>query len=537
VEPLTARPLPGRPSGGLKVALLLLTLLSPGCGSSHPAGGGSGASDGGPETGRIDAAIRGSGDSGAGSGSDGDSSGGGHADAGQDGGASCKPGSAIWPSCADAKACSFYVAPSGGGDSNIGSSSAPFASLERLQAALSAASSSSKVGCLMAGAGGTYDRTATLTLTSADDGESWQFDPAGNVDTAVLDGGHDTDLIVISDGSNITINGLVIQNFNGYGVNGSGSGDKIENCDLGFNTVTSWQSAAITFGGTSPDTILRNNYVHDVGSQGIALFDGYSTPGDINGSVIENNVVLRAVQRMYDGGGIYVSMHGGCFVSQACAVTVRNNFVRDQGSASISGPYGDSVNGIYLDDNASNVTVTGNVIGPPNEGSINASNDNNCTGFEVHNGSHNTISGNIVDLGSSGMVSTANWSLDSASIAGMSNNMFTNNIAIYGFTGDQETSSSGIAGYSYFNPAPASWTAIDDNMYFNYAGGNVRTDGDNASDSNPTIEDPEVSGWTYQLAAGSAAFGAPVKFPPIVGGWGPPGFAVPESGTPPSSPH
>jgi hypothetical protein len=270
---------------------------------------------------------------------DGGSIDGGSMDGGQpEGGAVCEPGASIWPACADGKACAFYVAPTGGDDSGSGTSSGPFATLERLQAALAAAPSSSKVGCLRAGSGGTYDRTATLTLTSADDGETWQFDPAGGVDTAVLDGGSSVDLIAVNGASNVTINGLALQHFNAYGINGSGSGDTIENCDVGFNVVTSWHSAGIVFGGTSLNTAFRHNYVHDLGSQGIALFDGYSTPGDINGSAIEGNVVLRAVQRMYDGGGIYVSMHGGCFVNQACAVTVTNNFVRDQGSSAIKRP-------------------------------------------------------------------------------------------------------------------------------------------------------------------------------------------------------
>jgi hypothetical protein len=178
-----------------------------------------------------------------------------------------------------------------------------------------------------------------------------------------------------------------------------------------------------------------------------------------------------------------------------------------------------------------------NIVGPLTPGILDGSNDNNCTGFEIHNGSHNTITGNIVDLGSSGKVETANWGLDSASIAGMMGNTFTNNIAISGFTGAQQTSSSGITGYSYFNPSPASWTTIDDNMYFDYAGGQVRTDGNNASDAKPVIEDPQISGWTYRIAAGSPALASPVSFPPIAGGWGPPGFAIPEGGAPPSSPR
>jgi hypothetical protein len=47
-------------------------------------------------------------------------------------------------------------------------------------------------------------------------------------------------------------------------------------------------------------------------------------------------------------------------------------------------------------------------------------------------------------------------------------------------------------------------------MYFDYAGGQVRTDGNNAGDG---------------------------RLPPIARSWGPPGFAIPEGGAPPSSPR
>jgi len=439
------------------------------------------------------------------------------------------------------RAAPYYVAPDGN-DKNTGSLGSPFLTLAKAQSAMRA--SGTKTTCIRAGA---YQLDGPLNLTSFDNGETWQYYPPDGVDSAVLEGGNKLLRVIdIEGGSNITINGLKLEHFVDYGIFGAGSansgagpvasGITVENCDVGFNTTTNWSSAGIGFLAATPRTAIKNNYVHDVGSMGIS-FNTYFSPADsIGGSVIANNVVLRAVQRMYDGGGIYVSMHGG-YQAGPGGVVVANNFVRDQGSIGLAGPYGASVIGIYLDDNANNVTVTGNIVGPPAEGSITGKNDNDVTAILVHDGRDNHISGNIVDLGDSGMVSTVVWGYDPASIAGMAGNTFTGNIVISSFTGVQRTSSSGITGYSYVeNAQPASDFTIHGNLYFNYAGGQVRTDGPITSDGSPTVENPQVSGWTYTIAGGSPVFGAPVNFPPIAGNWGPPGYVIPRTGTAPSCP-
>src|SRR6185437_13388480 len=77
----------------------------------------------------------------------------------------------------DRIACGFWVAPSGGNDSNPGTSARPFATLGRIQTAVRAAPAISKVACLKAG---TFASTA-LTMTSADIGETWETDPASPV--------------------------------------------------------------------------------------------------------------------------------------------------------------------------------------------------------------------------------------------------------------------------------------------------------------------------------------------------------------------
>src|SRR5262249_12454405 len=132
---------------------------------------------------------------------------------------------------------------------------------------------------------------------------------------------------------------------------------------------------------------------------------------------------------------------------------------------------------------------------------------------------------------------TVQWGHDHASIAGMGGNSFTGNIIISDFAGKQNTIGF-MNGYSYIQSpgTPPSWYSIRNNVYHNRGGGQVRTDGPVAGDSSPIFANPRISGATYAIAAGSRVFASPINFPPITGGWGPPGFVIPPpSGTPSSA--
>ena len=431
--------------------------------------------------------------------------------------------------------CGYFVSVTGSDRADGASPAAPFATLERAQSAVRR--DRSKVVCLRAG---TYLRTAPLKLTAADDDETWQYYGPDGVNSAVLDGAGKLagGIISIDGASRVTVNGLKLQRFADYGIvaagggrNPVGFGNTVENCDIGFNTTTTWNSGGIYFWGSLPSSTIRNNYVHDLGSMGIGL-NSYDPGQSHNGSVISGNVVLRAVQRMNDGGAIYVSHHGG---DQTSHVSVTNNFIRDYGAAGVQ-----QVHGIYLDDNANDVSVIGNVLGPPTAGGVVAGHNRATSAFFVHNGHDNRIAGNIVDLGDSGQVSIVIWGHDKASIAGMAGNSFIGNIVLSHFSGRLKTvPGGGNEGYAYYqNDVPASAFTIRNNLYFNYAsGGKVFSHGLIVGDGNPVDKDPQISGWAYAIASGSPVFRSPVDFRPIVGGWGPPGFTIPPTGAPPSSPH
>lgn len=425
----------------------------------------------------------------------------------------------------------FYVASTGSDANNGTSISSPFLTLARAQTAMQVS------GILTTYVrAGTYNMGSTLTLTAQDSGERWSYYLPDGLNSAVLDGAGSIDLILISGGSNITISGLKLQNFKAFGVHSQGgssfnvaatSGNTIMNCDIGFNTTSSGNSGAVFTEGASPNTVLKNNYIHDLGGHGLALISWFSANDSIDGSQITGNVILNTGQRMNQSGGIITDMRMGSI----SAVTITNNFVRDYSGSGISGN-----GGITLDENSSTVTVSGNIVGPPGPVGTGAP---GATAIGVVNGHDNHITGNIVDVGGTGLTFAGFWDhLSSLTYdAGMAGNTFISNVIIFGFSGAQNTNGGSNNGFTYWQNMPAADFNIQNNVYYNYAGGQVFSNGVVVSDSKPLNEDALLSGWNYQITAGSPVFASPVNFQPIVGGWGPPGFAIPQSGTAPSSPH
>jgi len=419
----------------------------------------------------------------------------------------------------------FYVSPNGN-DSNPGTLAAPFATLGRAQQAMEG--SSIKTTYVE---GGTYHLTSGLVLTAADNGEIWQYYSPDGVDSAILDGGGTVSggVISVQGGSNITIDGLTVQNFADYGIvvtggpnaevggpSAAASGNTVENCMVtNPNGVAEWNTGGIEFFDSTPNSTISHNYVYDMPYNGIGITTWFSADDPIGGSVIEGNVVINTVHAT-DGGAIYVGMHGG-YQAPTNGVQILDNYVSDYGGPGVGG-----VAAIYLDDNANNVLVSGNVIGPAAPGSGNSSRAD-YEAFEIHNGHDNHLTGNIVDLGSTGGEQVALYFQDSGSIAGMAGNTLTNNVIVANYSGNESTQS----GHAYSENGTASDYTIQNNIYFNYGGGHAPTTGTVKSDTNPIIENPEISGSTYSIAAGSPVFGARVNFTPIVGGWGPPGFVIP----------
>jgi hypothetical protein len=448
------------------------------------------------------------------------------------------PAPAPAPASAPAPApVGFYVSPNGS-DSNAGTLASPFATLAHAQQAMEG--SSIKTTYVEAG---TYHLTSTLTLTSADNGETWQNYPGDGYDKAIIDlsgltfndpgtpSGSTTTGILIQGGNNITINGLTISGggFLGSGITvhggseyfgteyantGAAHGDTITNCivyNLGqaANDVAPYvYYAGIVAAGDVQNTTITNDVVHDVGGVGIEI-DVYNPNNGANNCLVANNVLykLNTYPGAGDSGGIYFRDTTGTSTGWA----IENNFIRDYG------PTQSASHAIYLDDYASNVTVSGNVIAANSGGGGNP--------IQIHLGSDNHITGNIIDLNYAEPIA---WYQTTGS-----GNTFTGNIIISGYTGG------GTTGYLQVTPPVGTNFTVSDNLYYNYGGGTVRYDSNgavpNGQDSSPiTGIDPQVSGWTYDIAPGSPVYSAPLNFTALTRGWGPPGYTIPQTGTPPS---
>lgn len=414
---------------------------------------------------------------------------------------------------------SFFVSPTGSDSNNGTSRSTPFLTMGKAQSAMiNQPANGIKATTMMAG---TYHVSSTLTITTSDNGTTWQYDSQSGVNTAVIDGGGNTAPVTLSGPINgWTWNGIKVQNVGNTGItrvdtSAVQTANNITIMNSEFANTTGLSSGAASQGAVcmfdTTNTTIKNNYFHNMISCAFTIIAYYSGQ-KINGAVVSGNVCLNTCTGSTDNGAIYFDCNGSG--ASAGGATVTNNFVRDYGASNQT-----DCHAIYFDDNASGITASGNVLGPPTVGS----GANSKGPFLIHDGTNNKITGNIVDLGSDGNTWTAVW-YDNGGID-MSGSTFTGNCVLSKFTGGLNTSFSGQNGFAFFQNAPSGGNfTISGNNYWNYAGGgSVFSNGTQTSDSSPTNTNPNLSGYLYGNPT------SPSGFPPIVGGWGPPGFVIPSS--------
>jgi len=461
----------------------------------------------------------------------------------------------------------YYVSPSGS-DSNPGTLSAPFLTLSHAQSVMRVPGNAKRLYLRV----GTYS-SVPLTFTPADSGEIWTYYPPDGYNSAILDGGSvgmrtGVNVITIDGTSDFTVDGLLIQNFRNWGIGiHGGPADPVGGfpteaptavnvtimnniVNNGYTDNTSganlgWSGGGIWASGSTTNLHILNNVITNQYGSGIRVIptdtSGTTNPnGNYNGLTISNNVCLITDQATGDNGAIYIQDTN----FDSANITISNNFIRDyQANPSLRSaaiPIRDVA--IYLDEGASNTTVTGNIVAntayavtSPGPSTI------STTAFYMSTGHNDTWSGNIADLGTLGIILNANYELHSTSDPAMSGNSFTNNIFVGNWSGPQESYGSSYGPYAYASTAnlrTLDFPTVTHNMYYNYGSGSLSTTGPQFGDAEPTTNiNPQVSGLAsqyYAIASGSAAFANPVNFPGIAGNWGPPGYVIPATGTPPS---
>jgi len=200
----------------------------------------------------------------------------------------------------------FYVSPSGSDANNGTSTATPFQTLEKAQAALQA--SPTKTVYLL---GGTYGRTATLSLTAADAGESWLGYPG---QTPILDGGNSTVNAISILANNVTVRWLTIRNFvqnaiavpSGWAA--SVTGDVIDSNSILNTRSTGWNQAAIVVQGTLINGQITHNYIQGAQYAGIGAYVGANN--EITGLTISENSIYNTCQGINDCGAIYANDQG-----------------------------------------------------------------------------------------------------------------------------------------------------------------------------------------------------------------------------------
>ena len=470
-----------------------------------------------------------------------------------------------------AQTSAYYVSPNGN-DSNSGTSTiAPFKTLDKAASAMRL----SNIKTTYVGKG-TYNRTTTLILTSADNGETWSYYPPDGYNTAILDYTGmtyntsvndaygdiaNTTGILINGGNNITINGLQVQNVPGgiavhggsadagwgagvvYATTGNAYNNTIENnivhhlTYVPSPTTTPWPNylTGIQMHGAVQNGKILNNVVYDAQSQGISAGVGNGPNNGANNLDIEGNVVYNVNQSPGDSGGICLEDRGPTQgPAGSTGIIIKNNFVRDVSQNGVSTHFNRCY---YFDDYSSNITMTQNIC----TGTWNV-------GVQYHGSNNIVVSSNIFDYTTSAAYA-AIFNYDPLPLQGMTGNTFTGNIIINGgsvATGNGYQTGGGAPTYAFSAPL------IENNLYYSYGAASIYyggaysgthvvssvEPGSGTGDPYPvTGQNPSLSGWTYVLAPGSPAYSSPVNFRPIPGNWGPPGYVIPQTGNPPSSPH
>jgi hypothetical protein len=444
----------------------------------------------------------------------------------------------------------FIVAPNGNDTwsgtlptPNARSTDGPFKTIEKAHQAMRASTSikttSIRAGTYLppatSGAGCNFGTATSINLTAADNGQTYQYYAADGYNSAILDGGatSTTDpgrvpLTTLAcafgsnDATNITINGLQFRNWVYSGVHYGNEGPNPLQWTITNNIVhdirSSTYGAAGIFAGCSTGSVIAHNYVYNAGYSGIEIGE-CANHGALQNVTVSDNVVINTCIYSGDCGAIYAQLNG-----QNMNVRVLNNYVRDINANSHG--HGSftycCATGVYLDAYTYGLTVAQNVVTGVSSLCVSG------------RGGQNTFTGNLCDIGT-----PAN---NGGYIAG---DTYSDGAAITGGSTLQHSIIVGATpGTGYFNQWFSAGTpypmVVSNNAYFNYNGSTIVTTGNMGpagGDYSPVYVNPQLTCWAPKIAAGSPALSAPVSFPGIIGGWGPPGFVMPQTGTPPSWPH
>lgn len=449
----------------------------------------------------------------------------------------------------------FYVSPTGsnGGD---GSAGRPFATI---QYALSQMELNSVHTLYLQG--GTYAVGSTVTLGSADSGDTI-LAAAGA--TPVLNATNGTATILsLAGAQNVTLSGLTLQNAgndpqgaalllsgsNGDTITGNrftGNGEAVlltnsSSNSFGSNTILNSATSAVEVKDSSNGNTFTNNVINGVGAlnlsgggfyvhggsndtfsnnvientagTGIAIEDfGYGTTTNVGNMITRNEILNTSTSTSStDDGAIYLLGRS----DNDMKTTISMNFISGAGNVNAAA----HVEGIYLDDNASGVAVSSNIVSGVQSDAT-----------ELHGGYGDSFTNNIFDLGTftrtAALIQQPEADRPANVQPALSNDVYSQNIIVsqqanpyyvYVYF-DPQAVNVPIHGNLYYDPnIPAGGLSDTYGVYFNPntpAGGLPLVSPVN--DSSPAVGNPNFVASTlgsYGIGTGSAA--SLIGFTPI----------------------
>jgi Ca-dependent carbohydrate-binding module xylan-binding/Right handed beta helix region len=424
-----------------------------------------------------------------------------------------------------APATQFYVSTTGS-DSANGSATHPFKTLAK---ALSAMKGSSIHTTFVEG--GTYNMTSTLTLGAADSGMAFRASP---LSPAMLDGGGDlTTLIQLNGATGVTLQGLTFQNTNLRGraavvLNGAsgnrilgnhfahnGEGLLLDNHSnhniVSGNELNNSASSAVEVQQGSSNNRFDSNVVNGtgaIGTQGGGFFLHGANNNTISHNLVENTAGIGIGVENWDSSTVNVgNVITGNIVqnSNTSALSTDSGAIYELGRSNIntksiisgnyiSGPNqaaasGAHIIGIYLDDNASGVQVTNNIVANTISNSV-----------QIHGGNNVTLTNNIFDLGANGLSAILfQGRAPDGGGASMTNDVAKQNIIV-----------SSSANPTAFSDIDGGTPTIGSNFFMDLVNSNFRTNGlaqTNAHFGNAAFVNEAAGNYALGSNSGATAIG------------------------------
>jgi hypothetical protein len=422
-------------------------------------------------------------------------------------------------------AAGFYVSPNGS-DSNSGSAGSPFKTLAK---ALSAMEGSSTHTTYLQS--GTYNLTSTLNLGTAASGMTFA---AASGATPILDGGGSlTTLVQLNGATGVTLQGLTFQHTNLSGraavvLNGASSNKIISNHftnngegllvtggsnnnTVSGNELDNSSSSAVEVQNNSNGNTFDSNLVNGtgaIGTQGGGFFLHGANNNTISHNMVKNTAGIGIGVENWDSntvnvgnvitGNIVQNSNTSALSTDSGAIyelgrsnvdtksIISNNYISGPNQAAASGAH---IIGIYLDDNASGVQVTNNIVANTISNSV-----------QIHGGNNVTLTNNIFDLGANGLSAILfQGRAPDGGGASMTNDVAKQNIIV-----------SSSANPTAFSDIDGGTPTIGSNFFMDLVNSNFRTNGlaqTNAHFGNAAFVNEAAGNYALGSNSGATAIG------------------------------